>query len=52
MVALEVLGLWCADGERGVFARRPRKLEGSDACERCGVVAWQHSTLRRLEVAR
>lgn len=40
-----MIGLWCADGQRGEFERRPRKDEGSDACKRCGEVAWRHSTL-------
>lgn len=39
-------GLWCADGERGVFERRPSKSEGSDACKRCGVLAWKHWTVK------
>lgn len=35
-------GLFCADGERGVFTR------GVDKCQRegCGKVAWQHWTER------
>lgn len=33
-------GLWCADGERGVFER------GTDACKRCGVIAWKHSNVK------
>lgn len=54
------MSLWCADGERGVFGRRPppapaERVGGKvvwrppdrtlDQCARCGDVAMDHRTL-------
>lgn len=43
---LTTYGLFCADGQRGVFTK------DSDNCQRCGVLAMDHSTKSRCEEKR
>lgn len=39
-------GMFCADGKRGEFTK------DSDKCQRCGVLAMDHSTQPRCEEKR